>query len=216
MHHHQPHEYAALGRFLDDCAALDKEVGELLLRGLSTSSKRQTIAFGFCSAALEHAESQRLLMGSGHTGTALALVRLHFEATVRAAWTLLSASDGWLDKFTETVPPGGLDEPQMGPPIPSMLDGIAEHAPDMAAQGRRLYATVKVMHSFVHGGAHLVAHAFRGYPPEKLMDVLRNRNLLCLMLCNVIVAASGQQELKGSVGRISQKHSHLMPPPSVG
>ena len=34
----------------------------------------------------------------------------------------------------------------------------------MALEGRRLYQTVKVMHSFVHGGAHLVVHALRGYP----------------------------------------------------
>lgn len=214
MEQHQSSEFSALGRFLDDCASLDKDVEELLLRALTTSSKRQAIAFGFCRAAHEHAVSQRLLIGLGHTGTALALMRLHFEATVRAAWTLLSASDGWLNKFTEPVPPGSLDEPQLGPPIPSMLDGIAVHAPDMAVEGRRLYGTAKVMHSFVHGGAHLVAHAFRGYPPENLIDVLRNRNLLCLMLCNVIVAASGKQELVGSVSRLSRKHSLVMPPPS--
>lgn len=46
------------------------------------------------------------------------------------------------------------------------------------------------------------------------MDVLRNRNLLCLMLCNVIVVASGKQELAGSVGRLSRKPSQEMPPPS--
>lgn len=68
------------------------------------------------------------------------------------------------------------------------------------------------MHSFVHGGAHLVAHSFRGYPPDKLIDVLRNRNLLCLMLCNVIVVGSGNRQLAGSVGRLSAKHASVMPP----
>lgn len=214
MSQYQPADYASLGRFLDDCASLDLDVGELLERGLNTSSSRLAICFGFCRAALEHAVSQRMLIGAGHTGTALALMRLHFEATVRAAWTLLGASDGWLSKFTEPVPPGSLDEPQLGPPIPAMLDAIERHAPDIAAEGRRLYGTVKVMHSFVHGGAHLVAHAFRGYPPERLIDVLRNRNLLCLMLCNVIVVASARPELSGSVGRLSRRHALVMPPPS--
>lgn len=207
--------FATLGRFLDDCVTLDKDVEELLQRGFNTSSTRQAISFGFCRAALEHAVSQRLLIEAGHTGTALALMRLHFEATVRAAWALLGASENWLSKFTEPVPPGSLDEPQLGPPIPSMLDAIYPRAPDIATEGRRLYGTVKVMHSFVHGGAHLVVHAFRGYPPDKLIEVLRNRNLLCLMLCNVIVVASEKQELAGSVSRLSRKHAHAMPPLSM-
>jgi len=204
--------FATLGRFLDGCVTLDMDVEELLQRGLNTSSERQVISFGFCRAAFEHAVSQRLLIEAGHTGTALALTRLHFETTLRAAWTLLGATDEWLRKFTEPVPLGSLDEPQLGPPIPSMLDAIESHAPEMAAEGRRLYGTVKVMHSFVHGGAHLVVHAFRGYPTDKLIDVLRNRNLLCLMLCNVIVVASGKAELAGSVGRLSKIHGSVMPP----
>jgi hypothetical protein len=211
MEQYDSASFAKLGRFLDDCATLDRDVEELLQRGLNTSSKRQAISFGFCRAAVEHAVSQRLLIGLGHTGTALALMRLHFETTVRAAWALLGASEDWLGKFTEPVLPGSVDEPQLGPPIPSMLNAIETQAPDMAAEGRRLYATVKVMHSFVHGGAHLVVHAFRGYPPDKLIDVLRNRNLLCLMLCNVIVVASGKSELSGSVGRLSAKHASVMP-----
>lgn len=211
----EPHEstsFAKLGRFLDHCAALDGDVEELLQRGLNASSRRQAISFGFCSAALEHAVSQRLLISVGHTGTALALMRLHFETTMRAAWVLLGASEDWLEKFAEQVPPGKLEELQLGPPIPAMLDAIEARAPDMAVEGRRLYGTVKVMHSFVHGGAHLVAHSFRGYPPDKLIDVLRNRNLLCLMLCNVIVAGSGNQGLAVSVGRLSAKHAEVMPP----
>jgi hypothetical protein len=48
------------------------------------------------------------------------------------------------------------------PPIPSMLDTIERNALDMTHEGQRLYATVQGMHSFVHGGAHLVVHALRG------------------------------------------------------
>ncbi|MDP3812173.1 MAG: hypothetical protein Q8Q78_14310 [Hydrogenophaga sp.] len=215
MAQQQPINYALLGQFLDGCGALDADVDRLLRDGWNTSSSRQVITMGFCRAAFEHAVSQRVLIGAGHHGTALALVRLHFETTVRAAWTLFGASEDWLAKFVEPVPDGSYREPNLGPPIPSMLDAIEVHAPDMALEGRRLYQTVKVMHSFVHGGAHLVAHALRGYPPDKMIDVLRNRNLLCLMLCKVVVVASCQPELSGSVGRLSRVHANVMPPPST-
>jgi hypothetical protein len=204
--------FAKLGQFLDGCAALDSDVGQLLLQGWTTSSPRNLITMAFCKAALEHAVSQRVLMGLGQHGTALALIRLHFETTVRAAWVQLGARDDWLQAFLEPVPAGSFKEPTMGPSIPSMLDAVKPVAPDFAIEGSRLYQTMKVMHSFVHGGAHLVVHALRGYPPDKLIDVLRNRNLLCLMLCNVIVVTACKRELQGAVGRLSRAHADVMPP----
>ena len=44
---------------------------------------------------------------------------------------------------------------------------------------------------------------------------MQNRNLLLLMLTNVIVIASQQPELKGTVGRLSAAHVGCMPPPGL-
>lgn len=209
------HDYSRLGLILDESAAFDQDVARLLEAAWNTSSRRQGVCLSFCRAALEHATSQRALIGIGNNGTALALMRLHFETVVRAVWVLEGAKDAWLEEFASPVAPGDLNEPQLGPPIPSMLDAIALKTPDMARELRKLYSTVKVMHSFVHGGAHLVVHALRGYPPDKLVDVLRNRNLLTLMLCNVMVVASQKRELQGAVGRLSTVHAGCMPPPAV-
>jgi len=63
-----------------------------------------------------------------------------------------------------------------------MLVAIERVAPEAAFELHRLNETVKVMHSFVHGGVHLVVHALRGYPAENLVAVLQSRKL---MLCNV-------------------------------
>lgn len=93
-----------------------------------------------------------------------------------------------------------------------MLDAIGAIAPEAAFELRRINETVKVMHSFVHGGVHLVVHALRGYPPEKLVSVLQNRNLLLLMLSNVIVAASQRDTLRGAVRELMDRHRGCMPP----
>ena len=110
------------------------------------------------------------------------------------------------------VPDGELSEPQMGPPIPAMIDAIGAVAGPAATELKRLHGTVKVMHSFVHGGVHLVVHALRGYPAAKLTSVLQNRNLLSLMLANVVVIVSQDPGLRGSVGRLSGLHAACMPP----
>ena len=192
--------------------AFDDDVYALLEKGWSVSSQRVRICFALSKAATEHAVSQRVLIEAGLHGTALGLIRLQFEAVVRAAWVLHGAKDDWLVKFSTPVPEGDLSEPHLGPPIPSMLDAIEPYAPQAVIEFRRLHMTVKVMHSFVHGGAHLVVHALRGYPPEKLVAVLQNRNLLTLMLTNVIVIASQRSELSGIVSQLRTMHVGCMPP----
>ena len=206
--------YSRLGCMLDESAAFDSDVTQLLEAAWGTSTVRQTICFAYCKAALEHALSQRALLGIGKSGTALALTRLHYETVVRAAWIILAASDQWLSEFVTPVVAGDFNEPILGPPIPAMLDSIALKQPELVRDLRKLNETVKVMHSFVHGGVHLVAHALRGYPPENLIALLQNRNLLILQLCNVIVVASGRRSLFGSVGRLSRLHANCMPPVS--
>ena len=202
-------------RILVACEALDLDVYALLERGWNTSSQRQVICMVYCKAATVHAMSQRVLIEHGLHGSALSLIRLHFETVVRAAWVLHGAKEKWLAKFSAPVPDGDLSEPQMGPPIPAMLEAIAAVAPEAAFELRRLNETVEVMHSFVHGGAHLVVHALRGYPPENLVSVLQNRNLLSLMLCNVIVVASQEPGLRGAVRGLMDRHAGCMPPSKV-
>lgn len=206
--------HEALVRMLALSRAFDDDVYALLEKGWNTSSQRVRICFAFCKAATEHAISQRVLIEAGLHGTALGIIRLQFEAIVRAAWILHGAKDDWLVKFSTPVPDGDFNEPHLGPPIPSMLDAIEAYAPQAVIEFRRLHMTVKVMHSFVHGGAHLVVHAFRGYPPEKLIAVLQNRNLLSLMLTNVIVIASQRSELRGIVRQLGAVHVACMPPPN--
>jgi len=202
-------------RILVACEALDQDVCALLESGWNTTSQRQVICMAYCKAGVVHAISQRVLIENGLHGSALSLIRLHFETVVRAAWLLHGAKEKWLTKFSAPVPDGDLSEPQMGPPIRAMLDAIAAVAPEAAFELRRLNETVEVMHSFVHGGAHLVVHALRGYPAENLVSVLQNRNLLSLMLCNVIVVASQRPQLRGVVRGLMDRHAGCMPPRRV-
>lgn len=211
-----PTDDEELLRFLVASEALDVDVYGLLESGWNNSSQRQVICMAYCKAAIVHSISQRVLIENGLHGTALSLIRLQFETVVRAAWVLHGAKDDWLVKFSAPVPPGDLSEPQMGPSIPAMLDAIAAVAPEAAFELRRLNETVKVMHSFVHGGAHLVAHALRAYPAENLISVLQNRNFLSLILCNVIVVASQKTGLRGAVCGLMDRHAVCMPPNKEG
>jgi hypothetical protein len=56
---------------------------------------------------------------------------------------LHAAKEDWLDKFSAPVPDGELSEPQMGPPIPAMIDAIGAVAGPAATELQRLHGTVK-------------------------------------------------------------------------
>ena len=201
-----------LRRLLALSEALDDDVAKLL-RKCEAASPRSMLSLALCHAAFEHAVSQRVLIDEGLTGTALALCRLQFEAVVRAAWMGKGASNKWVKAFTTAVEGEGHKEPIMGPPIPSMLDAFEKHAPQIAAEFRKLYGTIEGMHSFVHGGSQTVAHALMGYyPAEKLASVLRNRNLLLVYTANCAIVAAEITLLRPRFNLLKEKHGAAMPP----
>lgn len=200
-----------LDRLLVQSEALDDDVAKLLRR-CRPDSRRAVISLALANAAFEHAVSQRVLLESGLSGTAMALCRLQFEAVVRAAWTGQGASEKWLDAFTTPVEGEGHKEPVMGPPIPAMLDAFAEHVTHAAAEFRKLYATIAAMHSFVHSGAQAVGHALMGgYPAEKLTSVLNNRNLLQWFTANCAVVVAQDPSLVPRMRMLQEKHGACMP-----
>jgi hypothetical protein len=203
---------ARLEDLLAASATLDDDLGTLLGK-CRPNSKRSVIALALCRAAFEHAVSQRMLLEEGLTGTALALCRLQFEAVVRAAWTGQGASEKWIEAFTTPVEYEGHKEPTMGPPIPSMLEAFGQHAPHVAAEFRKLYGTIPAMHSFVHGGSQAVAHSLMGgYPADKLIGVLLNRNLLQWYTGNCAVVVAQDPQLVPRMRLLREKHGRCMPP----
>jgi len=193
---------------------LDEDIGKLLSK-CQPKSKRGVIAMALCSAAFEHALSQRLLLETALTGTALALCRVHFEAVVRAAWTGQGATDQWIEAFTTQVATNGTPhkEPITGPPIASMLETFGRHAPHVAAEFQKLAITIPAMNSFVHGGSQIVAHSLMSsYPIEKLIGVLLNRNLLQWYTANCAVVTSQEAWLVPRMRLLPEKHGGCMPP----
>ena len=87
-----------LSCMLTASGALDADVYSLLESGWNTASQRHVICMAYCKAAVVHAVSQRVLIEDGLHGTALSLIRLHFETVVRAAWVGCSTEQrttGW-------------------------------------------------------------------------------------------------------------------------
>ena len=179
--------------------------------------RRAVLATIMCRVALDHGNGQRILVMTDHVVTALALVRVQFEAVVRATWMLHGATQEWLERFTTPKAPGVFDETVMGPPVDSMLNAIDASAPTFVGKMLREFknATWKPMNSFVHGGVHAVANAMIDTPPENLVSLLRNANGLSFLAAQILVIASSDPDLAGRIRSIQTANIHALPPTST-
>lgn len=211
-----PHAEAdeALTDMLEQCERFEGDLAPLLAHPRRPPSRRALLALALCDVAVEFWVAQRLLIRSGMHTAALALVRLHFEATVRAIWLHHGASDEWLDRFAAPMVPGQLAEPVLGPNVDAMLQTLAKTAPPFLAQtlGAFKAATWQPMNSYVHGGIRPVVQSLAGCTPQQLVGVLQNGNGMALMTANLLVVALQDPALAGRIGPIQYKHRACLPP----
>lgn len=204
----------SLTDMLEQCERFEGDLAPLLAHPRRPSSRRALLALALCDVAVEFWVAQRLLIRSGMDTAALALVRLHFEATVRAIWLHHGASDEWLDRFAAPMAPGQLAEPVLGPNVDAMLQTLAKTAPPFLAQtlGAFKAATWQPMNSYVHGGIRPVVQSLAGCAPQQLVGVLQNGNGMALMTANLLVVALQDPALAGRIGPIQHKHRACLPP----
>ncbi len=146
---------------LEQCERFEGDLAPLLAYPRRPPSRRALLTLALCDVAVEFWVAQRLLIRAGMHTAALALVRLHFEATVRAIWLHHGASDEWLERFAAPMAPGQLAEPVLGPNVDAMLQTLAKTAPPFLAQtlGAFKAATWQPMNSYVHGGIRPVVQS---------------------------------------------------------
>lgn len=199
---------------LEQCERFEGDLAPLLAHPRRPPSRRALLALALCDVAVEFWVAQRLLIRSGMHTASLALVRLHFEATVRAIWFHHGASDEWLERFAAPMAPGQLAEPVLGPNVDAMLQTLAKTAPPFLAQtlGAFKAATWQPMNSYVHGGIRPVVQSLAGCTPQQLVGVLQNGNGMALMTANLLVVALQDPALAGRIGPIQHKHRACLPP----
>jgi hypothetical protein len=193
---------------------LNDDLAQLIYDAQLPSDRRGQLATAMCQVAIGHGNGQRLLIMTDHVVTALALVRVQFEALIRATWMLHGATDDWLERFVTPKAPEDLGETVMGPKVESMLTAIDGAAPPFVGKMLREFKTTtwKPMNSFVHGGVHAVVNAMVDTPPEKFVSLLRNANGMSFLAGQVLVIASRDASLAGRIRRMQLANLEALPP----
>jgi hypothetical protein len=176
-------------------------------------SAKSQLTESVCVIAIEHGHSVRTLVAVGNPTSAIAMIRLQFETTVRAIWILFAADEEWASRYITPIGSGPVNEPRT-PSMDEMLVAIHKNAPP--AVGRMLGglkdAGWKPMNSYVHDGIHPVIYTRQGYPPEFMVQTLRNSNGLSSMVAMVIAMMSGDPNMTRGVREIQLRHKDCLPP----
>ncbi|TPG04130.1 hypothetical protein EAH88_18655 [Rhodanobacter glycinis] len=141
-------------------------------------SPRSKLTTTFLGLAHEHWLSLRVLMAEGLSHSAIGLLRLQFEATLKGFWVHFVATDPWIEKASVIREVNDhLVEPDL-PNVSEMLKDVERAAPPKAFALLDQFKSVawRQLNSFVHGGMHALANFGGEFPAAFLVQIVANAN----------------------------------------
>jgi hypothetical protein len=202
-----------INSLLSRSAELESKLLEFLALAPFDDSERIMASKVMCSIAFEHAESAKMLISAGNLTSATGLVRLQYEALVRAMWLLYAASDTDVSKLTSELTQETADRANRLPMLSEMLEKLQGKAPkepvDMLLEFKQY--SWKPLSSFIHGGIHAIHRHGKGYPLPLLEQMVRISNGVSVMVGMLLVILHGGGEQRGKMPGIQREFADCLP-----
>lgn len=188
-----------LSRSHDFSEALLAEINEA---EAFAAGEREEAAFAACELVFEHAFALRVLFEADTPNSAVVILRVQFEALIRAAWLLHAATELQLEKMAVPLTRESAAAAKNIPGADKMLTSlIAAMQADSNLRG--LVMPLKelkddgwvVMNAFVHGGLHPIARTQDGFPPQLATDVLKLSNGVLFMGARLLARLGGSPDI---------------------
>lgn len=204
----------ALNALLARSAALHGMLSEFLGLTPSVVGSRSRVSRVMCGISYEHAESVKILTASGNFTSSAGLLRLQYEASVRAFWVAYAASNGFVDKLAASLSVETERNASKLPMLGEMLEQLESLAPKEAVGMLNDFREHqwKPLNSFVHGGLHAIHRHSEGYPVVLLLQVVRSSNGLLMMTAMLLVILHGGGDQRGRMAAIQQEFADCLPP----
>lgn len=175
---------------------------------------RQDLASVLATLVIEHAHSILMLIIEGKPSSALALVRVQYEALLRGTWIYFAASDHAVEKCVAPMPPGATKEPDLFPTVTEMLKAIEGKAPPPIARALSEFKAGAwgAMNSFTHGLLRTMAGHRNGYHPGLLSTTIQNSNGAAMFATMLFGQVTGRLDLHLAVIDMSGTYGRFLPP----
>jgi len=202
-----------INSLLSRSAELESKLLEFFALPPFDDSERTMASRVMCSIAFEHAESAKMLISAGNLTSATGLVRLQYEALVRAMWLLYAASDSAVSKLTSELTQETADRANRLPMLSEMLEKLQGKAPQEPVNMLLEFKEYswKPLSSFIHGGIHAIDRHSKGYPLPLLEQMVRISNGVSVMVGMLLVILHGGGEQRGKMPRIQREFADCLP-----
>ena len=186
-----------MNKLLQRSAEYEKLVTGMLSFPPYEHSARSRVSRIMCSVSLEHAESTKMLLAAGNFTSALGLLRLQYEALVRAIWIYYAASEMVVEKLSSDLSVESAKKAEKLPMLSEMLQKMHGKVPKNALDPLlefREYSW-KPLSSYIHGGIHAIDRHYKGYPIHIVKQALKASNGVSGMTGYFVAVQSGNSEL---------------------
>lgn len=170
-------------------------------------------SFNACEVALEHARALRALISDGFLTTGAAVLRMQFEALVRAMWLLWAAHETELEKISAQLSPASEAAASKLPMVAKMIERLKDVGPPGAYEMVSGFKSTMLggLNSFVHSGIHPLQRSRTGYPERLVAQVLQNSNAVFLMTTMLLANLSGDEATSKAMSKIQPTFSDCLP-----
>ncbi len=182
---------------------------------LFDDSPKFSICANACLLSLEHASSVRILFAAEAPHSATGLLRLQYEALLRAAWVLYAANELQHSKLATQLDIESEHAANKLPGPAEMLKALEAKAPIGLIQPLNEFKTVamKGLNSFVHGGIHPLTRIKEGFPEVLALQLVRNSNGLMHFGYRMLASLAGSQALMNQMTHLYGPFADCFPQP---
>ena len=206
-----------INELLKRSAELESKLLNFLALSPHFNTERIASSRIMCSIAFEHAESARILIATGNFTSATALVRLQYEALVRAMWLLYSATDKSISKLMCELTSESASKANNLPMLSEMLAKLEGKAPKEALDMLLVFKEYswKPLSSFIHGGIHAINRHSKGYPLPLLFQLLKISNGVSTMVGMLLVMLAQDLKQQGKIPAIQREFADCLLGPKI-
>lgn len=180
---------------------------------LAISDQQHELVATACTLCIEHASVLRIAFAVPAPNSGSAVLRLQYEALLRAAWLLYAASPAHVDKLARTL---DLEAEQAAKNLPGymeMLEAVVKKAPQGLSAPIAEFNKYSrhALNSFVHSGIHPLRRAREGFPLEMAETILRFSNGLMHFAYRMLASLSGSQRRMERVTHLYKEFTDCVP-----
>lgn len=196
-------------------AEFDLAISALLSQVITPPLPKCRLSVAMAGISIEHADSIRMLVYSKNFTSAMALLRIQFETTVRCIWLFYAADEEYISKHDSplTAADDGYSD---GPDVTKLLKDL-ESKPNVPKQASAMLAEFKsqswrALGSYIHGGKHPLKRKQDGYPVQLLIGITQQSTGLLLMAAMAVIAMSGDQKLADKFWKLQNEFKDCLSP----